>query len=169
MIIINHYHHNDHRHHIIMIIIIIITTVSSLSSQWSSSYRHHYHHNNHYFIIIITMMMMIIIIIIIIITTTIIIICFFLAEPICSYFFCLCIYSSYWLLQGSCRVLTNITKRKATLQMNTPAKSSSTDIFSLPAIPVDEYERRKLLYTGKCKTRVMEKFCFKSPNQFNSK
>lgn len=45
-------------------------------------------------------------------------------------------------------MLTNIARRKATFQNNT-TKSTSTDIFSLPAIPVDEYERRKLLYTGK--------------------
>ncbi|XP_028516670.1 uncharacterized protein LOC110245091 [Exaiptasia diaphana] len=53
----------------------------------------------------------------------------------------------YIIKSGSCRVLTNLVKRRASLQ--TSKLKANTDIFSTPAIPVDEYERRKLLYTGK--------------------
>ncbi|KXJ10672.1 Cyclic nucleotide-binding domain-containing protein 2 [Exaiptasia diaphana] len=58
----------------------------------------------------------------------------------------------YIIKSGSCRVLTNLVKRRASLQ--TSKLKANTDIFSTPAIPVDEYERRKLLYTASAKEEV---------------
>ncbi|KAK3752062.1 hypothetical protein QZH41_009164, partial [Actinostola sp. cb2023] len=53
----------------------------------------------------------------------------------------------YIVKSGSCRVLTNIEKKKPTLPSSTGR--GNTSILNLPSIPVDEFERRKLLYTGK--------------------
>ncbi|XP_048589561.1 uncharacterized protein LOC5509533 isoform X4 [Nematostella vectensis] len=58
----------------------------------------------------------------------------------------------YIIKSGSCRVLTNLEKKKAMLSpAPTPSKSPLT---SLPAIPIDETERRRVLYTASGDRRV---------------
>ncbi|XP_031572593.1 cyclic nucleotide-binding domain-containing protein 2-like [Actinia tenebrosa] len=67
----------------------------------------------------------------------------------------------YILKSGSCRVLTNLAKRRS----STSSCRGDQNILNLPAIPVNEFERRKLLYTacGERSTRTAWSIADKRP------
>ena len=63
--------------------------------------------------------------------------------------------------QGSCRVLTHLSKKTA--KLNRSAVSPERQKAVLPVIPVDEADRRKALYTG-----IVEIFCMTKISFFSN-
>ena len=60
--------------------------------------------------------------------------------------------------QGSCRVLTHLSKKTAKLNRSAVEQEKTKAV--LPVIPVDEADRRRALYTG-----TFSLFCFPAENQ----